>query len=274
MSPEQAEGKEADERSDIFSFGTVLYEMITGPAPFAGDTKTAMLAAILRISRLRSQHQPMVPRAFDRVVRKCLEKKPADRWQSAHDLKPTLELIDLACAARQHREPQCTDSSSGSGLGSVIEAWVRDRAVARCCCRTPARAYGLRLGVVAESAPASSGSHALRDPAGGQQRLAQHLPRRPHVGLRRHPPRRSHHVVGPESRDAGVAPARRHRERHRHIVLVARQPHARVLPRRASSGRWTRPAVPARCCATRRPSCAAVSGRPTIASCSATPRRI
>src|ERR1051325_2395985 len=97
MSPEQAEGKDTDERSDIFSFGTVLYEMITGARAFDGDTKTAILAAILKDQPAPIQQvQPAVPRALDRVVRRCLEKNPADRWHSAHDLKPTLELIDLA----------------------------------------------------------------------------------------------------------------------------------------------------------------------------------
>ena len=97
MSPEQAEGKETDERSDIFSFGAVLYEMLTGKRAFDGDSKTAILAAILKDQpEPISQFQPQVPRALDRVVRKCLEKKPADRWHSAHDLKPVLEMIDLA----------------------------------------------------------------------------------------------------------------------------------------------------------------------------------
>jgi len=97
MAPEQAEGKEADERSDIFSFGAVLYEMLTGKRAFDGETKTAILAAILKDQpEPISQFQPMVPRSLDRVVRKCLEKKPAERWHSAHDLKQTLELIDLA----------------------------------------------------------------------------------------------------------------------------------------------------------------------------------
>ena len=95
MSPEQAEGKDTDERSDIFSFGAVLYEMLTGRRAFDGETKTAVMAAILKDQPAPiQQFQPMVPRSLDRVVRKCLEKKPADRWHSAHDLKQTLELID------------------------------------------------------------------------------------------------------------------------------------------------------------------------------------
>jgi Tol biopolymer transport system component/predicted Ser/Thr protein kinase len=96
MSPEQVEAKEADERSDIFSFGIVFYEMITGQRPFIGDTQAAVLASLMKDAPPpMSQRQPAVPRALERVVRKCLEKKPDDRWHSARDLKPTLELIDL-----------------------------------------------------------------------------------------------------------------------------------------------------------------------------------
>ncbi|MEO8096460.1 MAG: protein kinase [Acidobacteriota bacterium] len=96
MAPEQVEAKEADERSDIFSFGVLFYEMITGQRPFVGDTQAAILAALMKDQPpSMSQRQPGVPRAMERVVRKCLEKKPDDRWQSARDLKPTLELIDL-----------------------------------------------------------------------------------------------------------------------------------------------------------------------------------
>ena len=97
MAPEQAEGKDTDERSDIFAFGAVLYEMLTGTRAFDGETKTAILAAILKDQPAPIQQlQPMTPRGLDRVVRRCLEKKPAERWHSAHDLKQTLELIDLA----------------------------------------------------------------------------------------------------------------------------------------------------------------------------------
>ena len=96
MAPEQVEAKEADERSDIFSFGVVFHEMITGQRPFLGDTQAAVLASLMKDQPPpMSQRQPAVPRALERVVRKCLEKKPEDRWRSAHDLKPTIELIDL-----------------------------------------------------------------------------------------------------------------------------------------------------------------------------------
>ena len=120
MAPEQAEGKEADERSDIFSFGAVLYEMLTGKRAFDGDTKTAILAAILKDQpEPISQFQPAVPRSLDRVVRKCLEKKPAERWHSAHDLKQTLELIDLAGPTN------ASASVSGSGMQPVVEMPAR-----------------------------------------------------------------------------------------------------------------------------------------------------
>ena len=96
MSPEQVEAKETDERSDIFSFGAVFYEMITGKRAFEGNSQASVLASILKDQPPPiSERQPRVPRAIARVVKKCLEKKPDDRWQSARELKAGLELIDL-----------------------------------------------------------------------------------------------------------------------------------------------------------------------------------
>jgi Tol biopolymer transport system component len=84
MSPEQVRGKEADPRSDIFSFGLVLYELLSGRRAFQGETAVEIMTAILK------QEPPdlpdSVPRGVRQIVHHCLEKNPADRFQSAHDL--------------------------------------------------------------------------------------------------------------------------------------------------------------------------------------------
>ncbi|MET0621066.1 MAG: protein kinase [Thermoanaerobaculia bacterium] len=94
MSPEQLEGREADGRSDIFSFGAVLYEMASGQKAFSGQSQASLISAILRDDpQPISQAQPTSPVALDRVVRTCLAKDPEDRWQSAGDLKRELRWI-------------------------------------------------------------------------------------------------------------------------------------------------------------------------------------
>ncbi|MGH9367650.1 MAG: protein kinase domain-containing protein, partial [Thermoanaerobaculia bacterium] len=94
MAPEQIEGKEADARSDIFSFGAVLYEMATGQKAFSAGSRASLIAAILEHEPPPiSSVQPLLPPALDRVVRTCLAKDPEDRWQTAHDLTGELEWI-------------------------------------------------------------------------------------------------------------------------------------------------------------------------------------
>ena len=94
MAPEQLEGKEADARSDIFSFGAVLFKMATGKRAFDGKTTASVIAAILeREPPPISSLQPMSPPALDRVVKICLAKDPDERFQTAHDLKLQLEWI-------------------------------------------------------------------------------------------------------------------------------------------------------------------------------------
>jgi serine/threonine protein kinase len=94
MSPEQAEGKKVDARSDIFSFGSVLYEMITGRRAFRGETRVSTLSAILK-----EEPQPIstiaeyVPHELERIVARCLRKDPARRFQTTADLRIALEEL-------------------------------------------------------------------------------------------------------------------------------------------------------------------------------------
>lgn len=89
MSPEQAEGKKVDARSDIFSFGSLLYEMLTGQRAFQRDTPTLTLMAILNMEPLPLE--PAIPRDVDKVVMHCLRKDPDRRYQHMDDVKIALE---------------------------------------------------------------------------------------------------------------------------------------------------------------------------------------
>jgi Tol biopolymer transport system component/tRNA A-37 threonylcarbamoyl transferase component Bud32 len=91
MAPEQVEGREADERSDIFSLGTVVYEMATGQKAFEGKSAAAVMAAILeKEPPPLSAHQPDAPPLLEHLVSRCLAKNPEERWQSAGDFKREL----------------------------------------------------------------------------------------------------------------------------------------------------------------------------------------
>ena len=94
MAPEQIEGLEADARTDVFAFGALLFEMLTGRTAFEGKTRASLLGAILKdepppVSRV----QPVAPAALDRIVSTCLAKDPDDRYQSARDLVRDLTWV-------------------------------------------------------------------------------------------------------------------------------------------------------------------------------------
>jgi Protein kinase domain len=95
MSPEQVEGKELDGRSDIFSLGAVLYEMLTGRKAFEGKSQLSVVSAILeKEPQAISSMKPLTPPVLDHAIQRCLAKNPEERWQRALDL--ALELKWLA----------------------------------------------------------------------------------------------------------------------------------------------------------------------------------
>lgn len=102
MSPEQVRGKATDQRSDLFSFGSILYEMLSGKRAFQGDSPADTMSAILKEEPPElSETARNVPPALERIVRHCLEKNPAQRFQSASDVAFSLEaLTEISTTSR------------------------------------------------------------------------------------------------------------------------------------------------------------------------------
>src|SRR5262249_58342152 len=98
MSPEQVEGKELDGRSDIFSLGAVLNEMLTGQRAFQGKSQLSVASAILeREPAPVNSIKPLTPPALDHAIRRCLAKDREERWQTARDI-----VLELKWAADVH----------------------------------------------------------------------------------------------------------------------------------------------------------------------------
>jgi eukaryotic-like serine/threonine-protein kinase len=94
MAPEQLEGKPVDARADLFALGAVLYEMVTGEAPFRGRSKASLIVAILSEDPApATTRQPLTPALLDRTITRCLAKAPDERWQTAADLAAELKYI-------------------------------------------------------------------------------------------------------------------------------------------------------------------------------------
>jgi len=112
MSPEQVRGQATDPRSDLFSLGIVMFEMLGGRVPFEGDSAVETMSAILRDEPpdLASLN-PALPQALEPIVRRCLEKRPVERFQSARDLAFALRTYGVG-----------SDSSGASGRGAAARA--------------------------------------------------------------------------------------------------------------------------------------------------------
>jgi serine/threonine protein kinase len=131
MAPEVLQGAEADARSDLFSFGCVLYEMITGRRAFEGKSQLSVFTAILeKDPESITVSRPLAPPMLDRVVRACLAKAPADRFQSAHDIAMDLRWMmdsepeELAKASAQFKK------SWAAGLAALVLIFVAVAALA------------------------------------------------------------------------------------------------------------------------------------------------
>jgi eukaryotic-like serine/threonine-protein kinase len=142
MSPEQVRGEPADQRSDIFSFGTILYEMLTGKRAFKRNTSAETMTAILNdeAPEFSSSALSQVPPALEHIVRHCLEKQPSQRFQSAHDIAFDLELLSNASSGSQAASAATAISSATRrkswiwpaalvlltfAVGFGLAAWVR-----------------------------------------------------------------------------------------------------------------------------------------------------
>jgi serine/threonine protein kinase/Tfp pilus assembly protein PilF len=107
MSPEQVEGKEVDERSDIYSLGIILYEMLTGQVPFEGDTPfTVGVKQKSEIPRDPKSLNAQIPEDLNRLILKCLDKDRERRYQSADDLKTNLEKIEKGIPTAERPVPK------------------------------------------------------------------------------------------------------------------------------------------------------------------------
>jgi len=123
MAPEQLEGRSVDSRTDLFAFGAVLYETVTGRRAFEGRSQASLISAILKddpppIASL----QPLAPPSLDRVVKKCLAKDPDYRWQTARDL-----LDELKWVAETASQPGPASSVAHDGLVSGVGSQVQPR---------------------------------------------------------------------------------------------------------------------------------------------------
>ncbi len=120
MSPEQASGADIDRRTDIWAFGCVLFEMLTGQRAFEGDTDSRILARVIEREPDWAQLSPEVPARMRALLRQCLEKDPRKRRRDAGDLQLDLELVGTEPAT----EPPGSDARRGGGMRLLLASFA------------------------------------------------------------------------------------------------------------------------------------------------------
>ncbi len=232
MAPEQLRGEAVDGRTDLFAFGAVLYEMLTGARPFAVDSQAALVAAILEHEPAPlAARQPLTPPALSRLVTRCLAKNPSERWQNAQDV--AFELTEIQ--ERIVERPAATRRSDTS------RRYVRGL--------LPAAIVAGLLGLLLWSSVPSGDNRAasgtarpvivLMDSAGPRLRSSDRGGGRNECRRSKRCPRGSpgdpaqgDHQLDVASRGAG--PAAESRPRHQPLVMSARRSQGRQRrPRRA-----------------------------------------
>src|SRR5882724_4938819 len=131
ISPEQLKGQPADHRSDIFSFGAILYEMLSGKRAFRGDSMAETMSAILREDPPDlSETNKTVSPALERVVRHCLEKNPAERFHSARDLAFAIESLSGSAISSGQSATMSAIAAPESGAAAGLSGWFGNLRVA------------------------------------------------------------------------------------------------------------------------------------------------
>ncbi|HZT92017.1 MAG TPA: Stk1 family PASTA domain-containing Ser/Thr kinase [Gaiellaceae bacterium] len=131
LSPEQARGAPVDPRSDIYSLGIVLYEMLTGKVPFTGDTPVEIaMKHLSQVPKPPSELRPEVPHDLDAVVMRALAKDPAQRYASAEEMDADLARVARGVAVSRETEEAMTQVLAGAGIAAAQTVVQRPRTVA------------------------------------------------------------------------------------------------------------------------------------------------
>ena len=250
MAPEQIDGRDVDTRADVFAFGAVLFEMVTGLKAFEGETPARVMSAILRDEPARvSSIVPVTPAALEALIHACLAKDPNDRWQNIADVARQLRHLREMMSGRplRRRIPAPIDSAAGGDCTSAgsrgapaPRAWLAWIAAAVCRAH---RGGPARRSLRAPTTAAARAAGAPRaHPAAGRHvshRHARALARWRAAGVCRRRSDRPPALVDAAARSGRGAAARRHRGCERSVLVAGRRAR-RVLRRRHAETRRRR----------------------------------